>query len=85
MLNNVDMTLRRRAHDEPHKRTTEAQMLDALLRIEEMMQAFVAAGAVRVHDEVQINMGIEAQTQMLDDAIEATKPAASKRKNPRQL
>lgn len=71
---------RRREHEYAHERTLEAQTLDVLLRMEELLEKLVAAGAAtRVHDEVQVTTDVSEKT--LAELVKDAKPPRGKRKS----
>jgi hypothetical protein len=49
-----------------HIRSIQTQTLDALLRMEELMQMLVNAGGVRVQDEIQIDT--DTLNQVMEEA-----------------
>jgi hypothetical protein len=70
MSNTPILPERLRTHEAPHIRSIEMQMLDAMLRVEEMLQKLVDAGlGTRIHDEFQINADVK-----VEDVIEQITP-----------
>lgn len=74
---------RRRTHEHLHERSLEAQTLDALLRLEELMEKLVAAGAVRVQDEVQVDLSDAKQAEVVKEAFK--KPVTTGKRRTTQL
>lgn len=89
----ISIPTRLRAHEYPHVRSIETQTLDAILRIEELLEKLVEAH----YSELPAPRNADGSIMDLEDVIGAIspsttafmesiqKPVPPKRKNPRQL